>query len=638
MATKVYIYTDPTWVDVTSYVQSLKFTDKGKEALNKLEVAFKRNIIETTENPTYQTEIRLEIDGTIEFGGKIEKPESEFPFIDVLAYSYGTELLDKFINEVYESQGPEDIVDDIITNDTDLTYASTGSSGITIDRIKFRDKKISEVFSVLADLVGWTFYTDYQKNAYFEPLGETNSGLTLTVGTNVANKPTWDYNADWVINKVIVEGDKQSFNTNQLFSGTGTTTEFDLTYEPDDTIIKVGGVEMPPEVEGSTTTGSYTINKEGKKVVFNAAPGSGADNISVDYNYLVPIRVIQTSETTHTRKELKVKNKSIKSYAEARKIGRDILSLRSQPKKGAKLNIYGWDSNLKAGNLINVVDSTETDSSGSGLNESLLITQVEYVYPNEVTSITVGTNIYEIYSMLRDIQSKIRELGQEDSNQDILQQYHLFSDIAKVNLLYKTFIWERTVNDSWIWGKAKWGETNLGDRREGDTFTSHGNGTYNFTDIWGATGSYSIDDGDLLLGSAATTSYKGRDLSGNFTQSDIKVKLDYEKRSSTNFYLYLRKADSDNYYLIDFDHSNNQLRFKKNVAGGGVTQVSTETYNFGTYPSLTIRATGTYVSIYDTTTMIIDSTETFLSAAGIVELEAVGDTVAVNEIEIYEGD
>lgn len=465
MATQLFINSG-TFVDVTSYVHSLIFKDNGQNALNKLTVNFKRNIITTDENPSDQVEVKLIVDDIAIFGGKVEKPVSDFPLYSIIAYSYGSELLDKFENTVYENQPPEDIAKSIVETDTDLVYASTATSGITIEKIVFKDKKKSECLGILSSLLGWSFRTDINKKAYFEPPGTISSGLSLVVGTNVFGKPVWDYNPDWVISKVIVEGGKQQFFKTETFA---TGTFVTLAYEPSGTVqVFSDGVELNPTVDGALD-GDYTVDASNGKILFNAT----GTNPSVNYSYLVPIRIEQVSQVTTTKKELKIENKSIKSFTEARKIGRDLLASRQVPKKSTKLPVYGFNSNLIAGYLINVQDEQETDTDGIGINENFVISQVDYKYPEETTIITVNTNDYLLYDMMRDIDEKLRQLSQDDTDTSIIQQYKIWFDNVNVSLDDRWDVYTRTVNDSWIWGDAIWGITKWGDRREGDNFKSY---------------------------------------------------------------------------------------------------------------------------------------------------------------------
>jgi len=630
---KIYIKKSGVWEDITDYVMSFRYIDKGKEALTKIKLQMRRDILDTTNSPEFQDEIKWEYDGTAMFAGRLEKPESEFPIMEYTVYSYGAEFLDDYHNEIYTNQSPEAIAQDIVDNQTELTYNSTEASGVTIERIVFRDKRISEILKFLADALGWIFYTDPQKNAYFEEAGQYNSGLTLEVGTNVRGKPKWDYNSKWVINKVIVEGSKQSFTTQETFSGDESTKTFTLTYEPFDVTVTVDGTEQTPIVEG-TTSGDYEVKTEDKEIVFDSAPASGTDNIVVDYAYKVPIRVIQTRKTDYPNKTLKVKKKSIKSYSEARDVGREILAQRSEPKKMSRIPTYGFNENLKTGYLISVVDEKETDSNGDSIDEDFLIQKVEYRYPQQTTVVTVGTNEYLLFDLLHDIRSRIRELEQEDSNIDIIQQYSFNQETVEVELVNNTYEYERDVNDSWIWGQATWGTTNWGDRRDGDMFSSYASGNYSVGDYWDSTGTFSVSNDILSVGGSGT--YTDRDGSNEFKITDGKIDVKVESDTSDQAEIRLRKTSGDNYYFVVFDFANNDIILKKNVSGS-VSTIDTKSYTYSTTDTFTIRFEGNSIIIYTNSQAIIEQTDSDISDSGHIQITSTGGVTKYHYIEFYTG-
>ena len=408
MTDLIFIKTGADWVDTTSYVNTFKFEDKGKASLNKLSVEFRNDIVSSDENPEFDKEIRWEFDGTVIFGGKINKPKSNFPIIGIEAYSYGEQLLDLYENNVYENQSPEAIATTIIETDTDLTVASSAVSNVTIDKIPFRDKRKAACVSILiSDLLNWTFRTDYLKNAYIEEPGSTNSNLTLTYGDNLLVKPKWDYNTDNVVNKVIVEGDIQNFNTTGTYLGTGTYQTISLSFIPSGS-VKVEspvGTEINPIVEGSST-GSYRLDVENKNITGSFASG----NVQVSYSYSIPIRINLPAESGYSKREGKIKSKTIKSYSEARKIGKQYLSVYGLPQKSTTATLFGFHKDLISGRLIRVIDSTELTASATGIDEDFVMNKITYNYPNKICNITVGPLQVELFDWQKRVDEAIREL------------------------------------------------------------------------------------------------------------------------------------------------------------------------------------------------------------------------------------
>jgi hypothetical protein len=630
MSDIIYLYIGASWVDVSSYVQYFKWEDRGTTALNKLTVSFRQDI-KSSYNPTYDVQIRWEHDGTIIFGGKIDKPIGQFPCITVEAYSYGAELIDKFYNKVFENTTPEAIAQDVITNGTELTYGSTTVTGLTISNIPFKDRKRSEVLGILGDISYCRFYTDYNKVGYFEAIGIEDTGLALEVGKNVYEKPEWDYNSDNVVNKVVVEGDYQEFalTTPDTFAGPGTS--FTLTQTPSSNlVVTVGGVVKNPYILGSSS-GDYTLDAENKKITFT----SSVSTVSVTYNYKVRIRIEQISKTTSSRKEGKVSNTCIKSYSEARKIGKKYLIMYGQPKKGTQLKLLGFDARLASGKLITVIDPYELDENGNSINESLMINKLSYDSSNMTTTVTVNTQFFTLFDWQKSVDEKIRALQQENTNQSIVQNYVSFIDKASIKLIEKVIPYSVAVNDSWIVGQAIIGTTKIGERRDGDNFRSYTLGR-TLSTHWTITGSASVINNQLSMAASSSAKYIGRNGTGSFLISSGKIYLDYVKGSSASFILYLLYTDANNNYYIEFDHSGNLLNIKKTVSGS-VSTVKSIAYTYGSNPIFTIRYYNSEFSIFDASTILTTATDSDITAAGSIILSATGNTVLVNTIKIFKG-
>jgi hypothetical protein len=626
MSNKIYIKTLSEWVDVSSYVHDFRFQDQGRSALNKLSVAFRKEIITTSENPTYEKEIRFENNSIIVFGGRINQPIGDYPYIDVICYSYGQALLDQFHNETYENTTPEAIFQDVVES-ADLTYASTVTTGITIDKVTFKDKKKSEVISWLCDLTGYSFYTDHLENAYFELTGEVSTELTLEVGKQIIKKPIWKYNGANVVNKVIVEGDFQEFNTNE--SDAGPTSEVTLTYEPSGDIrVTENGNELTGKVEGSNT-GDYIVDRENKKIIFD----SSQTNLIIYYSYKIPIRVVMPSQTTYSTKEAKIKSKSIKSYDEARKIGQKFISINGLPKKAAKLKTYGFDPALKSARTITIIDNLEKDASGTSINESLVINKIDYKSDGTGT-VEVGSKEDMVFDWQKRVEEKLRELEQQDTNLDIIQQYRYWVEELGIDFTEVDVTYTRTVNDSWIWGQAIWGTTRWGDRREGDDFLSYEHGNRSLDTYWSITGTGTLTGNKFNLSANGKAIYKGRD-TGTYSFQSGKVLLQYNKLSSTHVEIFLNETvDSGTYTKFDIDHSTGSFTLSQKL-NGTESEISSTSYTWSGTQTINLRLSGGNYKAYTDTVELISGTYT--TGSGTFGVKAIGSNAHIIKVEIYTG-
>jgi hypothetical protein len=483
-----------TWTDVMEFVAAFAFYDKGDKATDKLEVYFKRELLAETATPVYDREIRWTPDGasTPRFGGRIDQPLKDYPYIAVVAYSYGTEFLDKYVNEVFRNTTPEAAVEYVITNYTDLTYvAPTTSSGLTIGvdgPVVFKDKRISEFLkTIVGDILGWRFRTDPQKNAYLEPSGVESSGVTLTVGTDIYEKPVWEENSYWVVNRVIIEGDTALFNQPDTFTATASQTVFDLTYEPiGNVLVTDNGALQNPIITGATT-GSYTLDRRAKTVTFSSGRTAG-HTINISYERAVPIRV--TSTRGSGRKQRKFKVKGVTAFSEARKLAKEYLDVHALPTKRAPLPVIGFKNNVRSGVSVRVVDATDS------VNEELVVDEVQFAYPQNTSIISVGSKDVKLFDWFAEAQERVRQLEEKDGESEILSLYDVVHEDLNIELAVTQDNFARELNAGWIWGTSQWGNAKWGKRGEGGTFSNFNTtaGAYDLEDVWNLLLSSLYDD------------------------------------------------------------------------------------------------------------------------------------------------
>jgi len=389
------------------------------------------------------------------FAGTIEKIE-EYETKKLTIYDYGYKLNNIIVNEIYNNKTPEFIIQDLITNYTDLTYSSTSTSGITLSKYVCKDKKLNEVINELSSLLNWIWFVDKDKNFYFEPKSYQSSGVTLTIGTNARLKGKWRKDTSHIINEVIVVGDMATFNTSDSFTGDGSTKEFTLTYQPKGNVrILIDGTEQQGYVEGQGT-GDYQYDKDNKKIIFDTAPSDGS-NIVVYYEYEVPVKVSASNEDSineYKRRSMKIVKKYINTMSQARKLADKFLSYYSIPHNSAKIEYIYLNSDVQTGKTINVVDSI------NNINQEFVINKVIWKYPEGIMEISVGEREPEIFDWNAEVMDRIKQLEQSMDNTSILQYYYLVNNVLNGNFTVEVTAKYRTIpSDVLIWGHPdkKWG-------------------------------------------------------------------------------------------------------------------------------------------------------------------------------------
>ena len=487
------------------------FEDNGAQALNRLTIDFTQDIKTGSFNPFYNREIKFDVDGAEVFGGRVEKQtgnDGTEPIYTAECWSYGGQFLSKLANEIYENVSPEFIVEDLINTYTDLTYASTVSTGVVIDRIVFRDKPLSECLQTMANLLGYFFTTDADKNMYFEEWGSVSTGLTFNVtGGKVLYKPQWEYNTNEVVTVVTIEGGLQQFNEAESFTATGGQTEFTLLHQPVGSVnVTVNGTLQDPQVS-QQTTGDYVVKIEDKQIVFNSGLVA-SDAVVITYSYNVKIKVQAETEVfdddgNQIIKEGKVTNKSLKSTQEARLWGDKYLSEYSIPQKSTTLPYVGFPIGAEAGRRCFVVDTEEGDT---GINEEFVIESITYSYETGLSEISVGSIRQNLFDWQAEVNERLRTLAQDDTDEDKLQIYRRFKAEAAIGATPGGTVSTSTPNDSFILGHQTLGRLRSTINQEADCSDNFLAGTWSGSAIDGS--QFTLDGFRLSYGTLNGTDNK----------------------------------------------------------------------------------------------------------------------------------
>jgi len=364
---------------------------------------------------------------------------------------YGYNLNNIHVTKVYDDKSPEYIVEDLITNYTTFTFASSNSSGVTIEKY-IVDDYIYKVIDEMCKLLDWQFRTDIDKNSYFEPSGDIDNGVTLTTGTDVRIKK-WLYEEP-TFNKVKVKGDYAEYQHTQTFSGDTSTVEFSTTYKPvGNATVSIGGsTKTPGDKEGDA---DYYIYRENKLLVFTTAPGSGTDNISTTYSYQVPV-IVETEDedsvVTYGERHKEIDAPFIKTFADARRYANELLNVYGDGTVQATVVKPGIDTTLTQGELITLADTERS------ITEEVTINEIIYKYPENETELKVGSYDFIVFDWQKEVQERIKQLEKRMSNEELIMQHRLLKDNLSVSLTMEhTDKWRNIYNgtaDSFILGHA----------------------------------------------------------------------------------------------------------------------------------------------------------------------------------------
>gem|GEM_PF-6820545 len=184
---------------------------------------------------------------------------------------------------VFSNVYPENIVKYLITKYTTLTYIdSEQNSGILLTRFVVDGKLLDNIINMALG-TGRTFRTYGIGLFRFEPLAVVNSGLTFTHGINAFVKAEMSDDTE-LINDVVLIGENIRYQSQETFSGDGSTKVFTIQNSPVSTRVTISGTEKTPETD-------YVVDIEKKTITFTVAPASASNNVVIYYEFEKPVYV-----------------------------------------------------------------------------------------------------------------------------------------------------------------------------------------------------------------------------------------------------------------------------------------------------------------------------------------------------------
>ena len=331
-------------------------------------------------------------DGSKIFAGHIVRVEQQGLDYKIIRYKctcvdYTRLLQKRLVSESYENTTVEDIITDLISKYySGYGFTTTNiSCGIEIDKIGFEFVSLQSAITRLAEIVGYTWWVDYDKNIYFKNKGLTSApfGLTDTNGNYVFKSLVVRKDNSQIKNSIIVrggyyygirkfgklicDGSKYQFRTPYKYRAftasltgqdlkvgidfSGNADDYDCLYNFNEKTIKFKEVDTP----SATSTLSFSGEPRLPVIV------KIADSAAVDAMY-------SSEGETEGDYEYLIVDKSLKSKEEARdRAEAELVAYANTVEEGS---FETETSGLAAGQTIYI------DSDAHSVDESFLIKEV----------------------------------------------------------------------------------------------------------------------------------------------------------------------------------------------------------------------------------------------------------------------
>lgn len=389
------------------------------------------------------------------FGGFISNVEETQSAYKIEVQEFTVEIVDTKVKRVFRNVSPEQILDTLITENTNLTFKAPISSGFTIDKYVI-EGKIQEAVKDIVDLLNWQARSTPQKEFYLEPRGRIESGVTFTHAQNcvVTKKKTKDSK---FINTVELRAGRTNYHQTNTFSGTGSKTEFLLTEVPVGGVeVFVGGTRKEGGISEDLKDGDdFFIDQDGPSLIFGSAPASGTDNIKIEYNYEVPILVEATTQDAKipaSEREVSetITRKFLKTFNDAREYAQSYVDNKSTLVGNVEF-FADFREDPRTGHLVRVEDSSKNISDD-------FVVEKKVLKSNGQMDVTVGDEQFNAIEWRNSVQRKIKELEKDKTTNKVLTKFRGLSSSLNVSLTPSFTVKKRDINDTFIVGHPVNGE------------------------------------------------------------------------------------------------------------------------------------------------------------------------------------
>jgi len=336
----------------------------------------------------------------IKFGGRITKLDSELTSRQIIAQSFGKILAETEINgQVFNSQTPEYIVENLVEAKTTLTYqSSSGASGITLKQY-VADGKLVDVLKDLAAITNRVFYTTGSKLLVFDDAKFNDLDLVLTHG-RLLRVSDDGYDDTEIVNDLTVLGQNLQYNTVQTFNGNNSDVTFTLDNNPVVVKVTVGGTESTPETD-------YDFDTMNRTIIFATAPTTGSNNISVEYTFEKPLYIRGTksdSITTYGVHAKKLNLPWISSREDGVRFVQAYLNRYKDISQKVKVTSGKLYNSLQENDIVHLVNKIK------GIDGDFVIKSITWKYPKMETEIEVGEYYFDFFEYDKEIVAKIHDL------------------------------------------------------------------------------------------------------------------------------------------------------------------------------------------------------------------------------------
>jgi len=341
--------------------------------------------------------------------------------VKVKDYSYDLGRL--LVVEGYENMTVEEVIADVLA-----TYA-TGFTGtnvacaLDVVKVAFDRITVVEVLNRLAEMSGYSWYVDYDKDIHFFEKNTELAPFNLTDGDGNHIPETLQASDDFsqIRNRVFIKGGEiEGDSRTETFDGNGTKKQFKLANKfakkptvTVSTVAKTVGVDYLDDEDSFDCFWDY--NQSYVRFKDDTIPGAGTDNIAVAgiplYNLVVQVEEPVSMEAYGIFEFAKT-DKTIKSRETAVALAKSEISAYKDGLVEGSFETY--TAGLRSGQIIRIT-STLLDIDESFLIQRVsfkMLTTTDFYYKVELATLRTIGIIDFLIGLLRSGDHVIEDTGE----------------------------------------------------------------------------------------------------------------------------------------------------------------------------------------------------------------------------------
>ncbi len=343
----------------------------------------------------------------------------------------------------------------------DSSSVTDSGTVIILDKFICNNVDIIDRLEILAELLDWQlFYNSSDNKVYLQPKGARSGTSTLTIGTNVLNRPRWIRDGTKVVKKAVIFGGPIDTQTQESFNGDGAETEFTLTKIVRNVKVTVNGTLQTGGAEDQSVSGTdYFLRKVIKsgstqisQIKFDSGsiPGAGANNVVVDYTFASPI-TISDQNTVPDGLETRIDKPDLITVEDCRIYLTKFMERHSEDFLRTTLAVTNI-TDMEVGQGVRVIDTHE------GIDDIFTITKLRKRFPYAFDEVTIDNEPLDTEDWEISIEDRIRRIEERLLEEETLV---IFNRTAKRTIKIGRE-WARKdtrdiTGDELIWGNVRQG-------------------------------------------------------------------------------------------------------------------------------------------------------------------------------------